>query len=148
MTEVHSFAHAGLEGSCVARCEWLIVIVLWFLADGFWYGACFGILHSECCGNSVNKEGFALQCVYLFQLSKIPRQKVFLHRLFCANALRPACSACLSLVQESVRRLTQVPSPGSRRCVFLLSPRLVLDLVRNDRTSNRRIVTVLAAWSS
>ena len=100
MTEVHCFAHAGFEGSCVARCKWLIVIVLWFLADGFWYGACFGILHSECCGNSVNKEGFALQCVSIFQLSKIHSSlKVCLHRLFGTSALRPECSACLPPVQ-------------------------------------------------
>ena len=75
MTDIHCFAHASFEDSCITRCKWFIVIVSRFLADGFWYETCTGILHSKCCSNSMNKKGFALQCVSLFKFSEIHRQK-------------------------------------------------------------------------
>ena len=36
--------------------------VLSFVVDGFWYEACFGVLHSECSGNSLNEKRIALHC--------------------------------------------------------------------------------------
>ena len=86
--------------------------------------------------NSVNEKRFSLQRVPVIQLSKIHRQKSNLRRLFCTSALHLACSVCLVPVPESVRRSVLALSPESHRCAFLLSLRCVLDLVRNDRTSN------------
>ena len=47
------------------------------LIDGFWYGTCFGILHAECCGNSVN-EKVSLQRMSVVHFSQIHRQKSIL----------------------------------------------------------------------
>ena len=107
MAEVHCLAHARLEGSCIARCEWVIVVVLWFLADGFWYKTCFGILHSECCGNSMNEEGFALQCVSIFQFSEIHYQKSALIACFVQAYCILHVQLVFRLVPESVRRSIQ-----------------------------------------
>ena len=104
MTEMHCFAHAVLEGSCIARCEWLIVIVLWFLADGFWYGTRVGVLHSECRGNSVNKEGFALQRVSILNLSEIHRQK----SAFIACFVQAHCVLYVQLVFRLVHVVRNV----------------------------------------
>ena len=113
MTEVHCFSHAGLEGSCIARCKRLIVIVLWFLTDRFWYGP-----------GLVNKERFALQCVSLFKLPEIHRQK----SSFIACFVQAHCVLHVQLFFRLCKKAFDVRFRSSHQEVVDVSSCLLLDL--------------------
>ena len=77
----------------------------------------------------MNEKRFALQRIPFFQLANVHRQQpAFI--LLCTNGLHLACSVCLLYAPEHVLRSFPVLSPESHRCVFLLSYRCVLEVVR------------------
>ena len=108
----------------------------------------FGILHSKCCGISVNEKRFALQRIPIFQLSKIHRQKYALIACFV-----PAyCILHVQLVSRLCQKAFDVRFRSRYQEVIDVSSCFLLDVLSMSFETIEQgtvvLVTAPIAWNS